>query len=481
MAEESQNSLPRLKLGEYGVVGLNQISGIILEESKQELRFPEVNCTYKKMRNNSVIASAMSLYEMMVSRVKWTVVPPANATEEEKRQTEIVSQMVNDMEHSWFSFIKEVTSCFTYGYCVNEKVWRKRLKRNGSRYNDGYIGWKKLPVRSQDTLVEWKFSDDGRELLGVKQDPRRASADGRYIVLETMDSGLIGIPRQKFLLFRTDVQRENPMGNSPLKNVYYSWKYMTTLQASEAMGIARDIQGIPVIYLPPDYMSEDAPQEKKNIYEYYKKVVRNIQQNEQAGLILPNFYNDRGDRLFEFDLLATKGSKMYDTSAVITRYANEILTALFADVLKLGVDSHGSFSLAESKTSIMAMAIEHRLLEIRDVLNNDLVRETYERNEWDASRTCTFEFEDLDEPSLAEFAKAIQQIAATNMIEFDREVANVVRKRVGVSEKPADEPVDRELLPNNRSRSGDGLATGMGNGTSTSVSIDDNEAANLSS
>ena len=33
------------------------------------------------------------------------------------------------------------------GFAIHEKVFRRRLKANGSKFNDSLIGWRKLPVR----------------------------------------------------------------------------------------------------------------------------------------------------------------------------------------------------------------------------------------------------------------------------------------------------------------------------------------------
>ena len=48
-------------------------------------------------------------------------------------------------------------------------MFERRLRSNGSRYNDGLVGWKKLAQRNQNTITGWKFSEDGRELLSVEQ------------------------------------------------------------------------------------------------------------------------------------------------------------------------------------------------------------------------------------------------------------------------------------------------------------------------
>lgn len=209
--QQGDNPQIRVKFSETGYTGLREFDGIILEESRKQLQFPHANKTYQEMAQDATIASALSLFEMMISRVKWRVVPPEDATEEEKQQAKFLRQCMDDMDHSWFSFIKEVTSMFTYGYCVNEKVYRRRQRQYGSRYNDNLVGIKKLPVRSQTTIKEWKFSDDGRNLLAVIQDTNLLN-DGFRLANSKEYAGEIVIPRKKFLLFRTDVSRDNPQG-----------------------------------------------------------------------------------------------------------------------------------------------------------------------------------------------------------------------------------------------------------------------------
>jgi hypothetical protein len=135
--------------------------------------------------------------------------------------------------------------------------------------------------------------------------------------------------------------------------------------------------------------------------------------------------------------------------------------------------------VAGAKTSIMAMAIEARLREIADVLNKDLIPQTFALNGWDDEELPRFTYTDLDEEDLDEFSKLVQRIFSVNAIEFDREIANIIRERgFGASPYPKDMPVDEELLPQNRSRAGDGMKT-AGEGTSTEVSGSDKSVGNL--
>ena len=57
----------------------------------------------------------------------------------------------------------------------HEIVYKRRSGRTGnpktnSKYDDGLIGWRKLPIRSQDSLYQWEY-DDEDNLIGMTQMP----------------------------------------------------------------------------------------------------------------------------------------------------------------------------------------------------------------------------------------------------------------------------------------------------------------------
>ena len=487
MAEESLDLQPgdsapeRLRLSEVGFTGLKQFDGVIAEEARKQLQFPRANRTFQEMAQDATIASALSLFEMMISRVEWRVVPPKDPDEEEQKKTTFLEQNMHDMEHSWFSFIKEVTSMFTYGYCVNEKVYRRRLKSKGSKYDDGLIGLRKLPVRSQTTIKEWKFSADGRDLLGVVQDPSLL-VDGYRLANSKEFPSDIFIPREKFLHFRTDVTRDNPSGKSPLSKVYTQWRYRKQIEESEAINITRGLGGLPYFTLPAKFMSPDATAEEKAVYDEVKKIGRNLQNNEQACIVFPSLYDEQGKPLFSFELIGPPSSSQYDTDAAIQRHDNKILQALFADLLQMGNAKGGSYNLADNKSTIMQMAVEARLREIQDVLNSDLVRQLWELNGWDLTRMPTFEFSQVREDDLDVISKYLQRAGAVGLIQKTPNNLNQIAEWVGLPNRiPTDAEMEEyeDTLTGATSRSGDGMSSGLNNGVGDSTgSSGDTSSAN---
>ena len=63
-------------------------------------------------------------------------------------------------------------------------------------------------------------------------------------------------------------------------------------------------------------------------------MVRNIHNNNQAGIVWPLLYDpDTKQPMYKFSLLKNDGGKAYDTKSIKEYYCNAILTALSADVL----------------------------------------------------------------------------------------------------------------------------------------------------
>ena len=150
-------------------------------------------------------------------------------------------------------------------------------------------------------------------------------------------------------------------------------------------------------------------------------------------------------------------------------------------MLKLGQDSVGSYSLADSKSSLVAMAIESRLKEIQDVLNKDLMVQLFELNGWSTEELPEFVYGDLDEVDLDKFSQAIQRIKANALIAPTAGNVNYIAEVLGLPDRveegmPQEEL--NELLGSSTSRSGDGMSKGSGNGTSDNPASRDNSTSN---
>ncbi len=467
----------RFKLSEMGSLGLSVFGGVTDSDLKRELNFPASIITYKKMSAHSSINSALTLFDNIIGKAKWNMVPPKEASEEEKKQCKIVEEMMHDMEGTWPEFIRDVLSMNMFGFSVHEKVYRKRYTANGSKYNDGIIGWKKLPIRAQETIEKFIFSPDGNDILGVKQN--LSGISDQYNRFSGRENKEVVLPRSKILLFRSGKHRGDPFGKSPLRDAYLAWRFLTALEDLEATSVSKDVSGIPVLSIPPQYLSEDASPSQKSIKLYYENALRNLQMNQQTAFLLPLAYDEVSKQpLFKLELLSMDGKKAFDLNKIKDYYKNLIVTSLFSEVTQMGQTQVGSFALGSLKNSMTGVAAETMIKVVAEVLNKELIQQTYELNGWDVTRCGTLDYDGIDDTDLESVSKAFQRYSSTGLLELDREVLNSVRNSLGIDELPVDLEPQTEILTGNTSKSGAGLAT-AGEGTSLSPNGTDTSSNNL--
>lgn len=326
---------------EIGRVGQRRYGGIFYEEFLSELRGRKGAEVFTEMSNNDeTIGAILFAIEMLVRQASWSV-EPGGSTAKDREAAEFVKSCMDDMRQTWIDTISEILSFLTYGWSFHEIVYKRRMgrtkdNRTSSKYDDGLIGWMKLPIRSQETLYQWEY-DDQDNLIGMTQMP-------------PPDFGLITIPMNKAMLFRTRSRKDNPEGRSILRTAYRSWYFKRRIQEIEGIGIERDLAGLPVITTPEGMDIWDKDDEDMNaIRAGLEAMVKNIRRDSTEGLVLPFGYT--------FELTSTGGSRQFDTNSIIARYDTKISQTVLADFIQLGHESVGSFALSSDKTNLFSMAI----------------------------------------------------------------------------------------------------------------------------
>lgn len=484
---------PAIVYGETGYSGLVTLGGQVWDDCQHELRWPRAYKTFKMMATDDAIAPALEFVEGKVAEATWSVkIPkgvPKDREEKLKAQQQYLTEVMDDMRHSWIHGIKSAATFNRYGFSLLEMVFRFRNKKYGSKYNDGLVGVEALASRSQGTVVRWYWKDSGRELDGFDQrviipaDGNMVIHDGWELIQVTaaQETTVKYIPMKKCLHFRHNPQNNSPSGTSPLVSAWQPWKMKTAYQESEAIGVAQDNNAFKILFLPPDYLVEDADEDRKASFEMYKRMMEKAHQAKQSGFILPMLMDNEGNKMFDFEIKNISGQKSYDVNAIINRYVRAIQVALFADVLSLGGGSGGSYSLAESKVSIIDMAVKSRLSEIKDQLNHKLVKTLFEQNGWPTDIMPYFDFDLPNSESLESVGKYLQQTAATGLLPLVPEVVNFTLARVGIDYRvPDDTPPEklREMMTNFTSESGGGMKSGLNgsNGDGTGSNGDANTA-----
>lgn len=455
-----------------------------------DLKFPYSVQTFSSMAKDTTLASALTAVQTIAVRVP-RFIEPYNETATHKDRAKFVEECLgvssdnNDMTHSFDDFLREALSMNTFGFSVHEKVFRIRRRKFGSKFDDGKVGVKRLPIRPQTTIESFEYDDDGRELIGIKQRQSTERTQAINKIIKQSNSGRefggdVFIPKESVMLFKAASSNGRAEGVSPLSYVYKTWCDYQRYKDLEGIAASKNLNGLPVIYMPSEYMTEDADDAFSSVYKTLRDGVSKIAIGEQSSLVLPSDREDmtgQGGRLFDFTLMSASSSNITAITSIIERLKQEMLLCLFAGELSNGVDS--------TKTSMLNMLVENRIKEIFTVINNDLIPQLFRLNGWDDTKTPRLRYGKLREIPFESFAKAMQQTKATKLIPVTAKNINYIAEELGLPDR-VDANISREdlneilgVMEEDDSRAGDGLAAGGLFGTAKEVPEEDRSASNL--
>lgn len=402
---------------DIGSTGLKRSNGFVLEEWLLQLRGRRAMEVYREMMdNNAVIGGILYAIESFIREVDWRV-EPADESESAQAAAKFLEECMVDMSHTWEDFISEILTMLPFGWAYHEEVYKRRIgpdeedPSRRSKFKDGRIGWRKLPIRSQETLWKWEFDDDGGIRGMWQNDPWRP---GGF-------KGNVFIPIEKALLFRTKLWRNNPEGRSILRNAYKSYYYLKRIQAIEAIGIERDLAGLPVAKVPVEAMTKSASPAMKEIRQIFEKMVVQVRNDERAGLVIPHETDAAGNPTgYGFELLSTGGSRTFDVNAVIERYEHRIATTVLHDWILLGQDKVGSFALASTKTQASAIATVALLDSMTAVINRFAIPRLFRLNpEFPQEVWPTLVHGDIEVPDLTKIGDYVMKLVGAGALQPD--------------------------------------------------------------
>lgn len=373
---------------EVGQTGLRAFAGYVREDFLPQLQGRQASRTYREMADNSpVIGGILFAIMSAMRKVSWRVLPNPAGVESQER-IDFVASLMDDMSMTWEETIAENLSMMQFGFSAHEIVYKRRMGRTtrpdpdnpgrdmpGSRYDDGLIGWRRLPVRGQDTVLKWFFDYNG-QTTGLTQQP--------YI------GAMVDIPIEKLLLFRPTAFKSNPEGRSILRNSVTSYWYVKRLQEQEVITYER-FGGFPVMRLPSAVLDAAAAGDSASLalVNNMKRIVTNIRVDEQMGLLLPSTVYEGSNgpsNIYQFDLefkTPTAGRSAMSPNETIGRHSINMMVSVLADWLQMGHEKTGTQGLSTNKVDMFFLAIEGYLNGLAAVYNRYALPRLWALNGWD--------------------------------------------------------------------------------------------------
>jgi hypothetical protein len=243
------------------------------------------------------------------------------------------------------------------------------------------------------------------------------------------------------LLFRTSTKYNNPRGRSVLRNAFVPWYYKTKIQEIEAIGIERDLAGMPVAMVPPQLLSDNATTAESAALNAIKELVRNIKRDEQEGIVFPLAYDpDTGNLAYDLKLLSTGGRRQFDTNAIIQRYDQRIAMSVLADFILLGHQATGTQALSVSKIQLFLDSLSAWLRAIAEVFNQYGVPRLMKLNGFDVLKAPSINFQAPANIDLGALGTFIQQLAGAGAPLFpDEDLEGYLREVAGLPRLMAEE------------------------------------------
>lgn len=418
-----------------GGSGLERMGGTIQEEFLSQLQMPYCMDVFKEMSwNDPTIGAVLFVFEELARRSKWPV-EAGGKTRVDEQAKALVEECRDDMEYPWQSYITEILSKFVYGWSLHELIFKIRRgygrdPRFNSKFNDGKIVWRSMPGRSQHSWNDWKYNETTGELEAFEQ--------------QIPSSGeIIEIPMSKCLLFRTRTDRGNPEGRSLLRNAYRPWILKKNIEELEAIGIERELAGLPVLQAPEGVDLWNPNNEAAvRLRAAVELLVSNIRRDKNSGMVLPFGW--------VFNLVASGGKRQVNTNETINRYDQRIAVTMLADIVMLGADKVGSFALADVKKSLLAVALEAQVQSIADVFNKHAIPKLLELNNikgiTNYPKFVPSEIEAPDINSLADFLSKLQKLGV-NLFP-DEKLENYLNSSAGLPEGSINSKIKGISKPN---------------------------------
>ena len=406
---------------ELGASGLNFSGQYLLDDTYNDLfREGKAKVYHDMAADDPLVSAALYAINTSLKDADWDV-KAASDSKEDQGAAEFLKSCMDDMSFTWADTVAENLSMLEYGWAFHEIIYKRRQGDNkdptkNSKHDDGKIGWRKLPLRSQESLAGWVFDDSGG-IQGMKQ--------------YTSGYKTVTIPIEKALLFRVNTRKNNPEGQSILRGAVRPWHLKKNIEVMEGIGLERDLAGFPVYDVPPEILSGNASPDEKAMLQHITSAVKDIRANKAAFLINPAAYDKDGNKLYDFKLVSSGGARQFDTSKIIERYNLQILMTMLADIILVGHTGTGSYSLGETKAEMLTKSLNHYLNIIKATYNRFAVPRLFKLNGFRLTALPEITVSELEQVDLGKLGTFV---SAAGLI-MDDGLENALRGKAGLPEK----------------------------------------------
>ncbi len=402
-----------------GTSGLRRSGGYVHEEFLNKLKGLKGVEFFKEFTDNNPQAGAIRfVIESLIRQAGWTAVKAKDATDPKEADTAhmLLETAMEDMEHGWQDMLVEMLSALRCGFSYANVPYKIRRGPDGppqtkSEHDDGFIAWRAIDFRSQDSLERWEFDEQGK-LLGMWQ-------------MDGWTGKRAFIPIEQAVHFRIDKFKDNPEGRSMYRNAAVSYLRLKALDDIEAVGAEREMTGVPVMEVPPQILNPRGSAQDGELRRALERMLGAFKRNEREFALVPSELNADGKPTgFKFRLMASPGTRAFDITKIKDAHKVDILVSCLSQFLMLGLQGAGGNAQAHSISSmgLLGKALVSFLDMIVDTVNQQLVAPMMKFNRFKRENWPTVVHGDVDAPTLEELGSFLKTMFDIGSLTVDDEV-----------------------------------------------------------
>ncbi|RUQ78148.1 hypothetical protein ELZ22_17290, partial [Brucella abortus] len=416
------------------------------------------------LANTSIVAAGTRYFLNLTAKAHWSFTPSEADTD--GRYAELAEEMIKDDPATpWHRIVRRAAMYRFYGFSVQEWTARRR--------SDGYLTFADVAPRAQSTIEKWDARDDGT-IVGLAQ---RSPQTGEELYL----------PRQKLLYLVDDTLSDSPEGLGLFRHLVSPSDRLRRYEQLEGFGFETDLRGVPIGRAPFTELAkmveagEISEAQRAKIEEPLRNFIKNHVKTAKLGMLLDSIAYETKDeagrpsgiRQWDVELLKGTATSFAENAQAIERLNREMARILGVEQLLLGGDSVGSYALSRDKTSSFFLLVDGALTEVREAVNDDLLRTLWQLNGWPEEMIPEMATEEVKYTEIAEIAATLRDMATAGaVLEPDDPVIGEVRDLMGVSRpitvatgegdedaaltggRPEGSPDDEDELPGDETQEG---------------------------
>lgn len=438
--------------------------------------------TYELMMMDPDVSTPYNKTKEMVEQAFSSYVIEYNKESESSRKARDFLKYNIDKHFNSSTSLRGVAS-HAYSYAKNRlAVFEQELTKIKEDEWKGFWGLGGLypiDLRTLSLTDPFKIDERGRRLAYARQNPN-AFIDNLYstqITLPATNDGTVHINANRLALFTDSPDTINPFGTSIFDTIYSEWRFKHLVKEILLTGVAKDLSGTPIFYVP-QWLLEEAEEDENSWQAKYVKDLdsqaASLHNGDQTFIRLPSdtHENSTSMREFEIKFLGVEGGgKAFDLVAILEQSKKAIYNAFGAQNLLTGESGGGSYNLIEGQNSNHAFTVKRNVTIIEEVWNKVIIPRLFRFNDWNLSYTDIPKLRAGGfETSLDELGKFIQRVGTSGYLPVVPEVINHLLKSSGIPYTVPDNMTTDELraiLSENTSAAGKGDGTsGVGNSQS---------------